>query len=165
MFHSVIHIPVYPSQVFTSQYVQFGHLQVSLTPSDTNQSASPLRHLPVTLIHSYIRNQYVTLCSFLQVSCHNGAIPLDSVARSHPNLPACHFPHCIFLQPFTKTPAERPLAGGEYVLVCIWHIHQLLHIQGRVQLEQLWQSSHKNAYWWVNSAFLENTFSWTTQDN
>lgn len=73
----------------------------------------------------------------MQVSCNNGTIPLDGVASSHPDLHSRHLPHCILLQPFTETPAEGPLAGGEHVLVRIWNIHQLLHIQGRVELEQV----------------------------
>lgn len=154
----------------------FTHLPVSLHHSDTHQSAcsTHICHIvcPIqTACHTQIlTTQYITLCSSLQVSCHNGAIPLDSMACSHPDLSACHLPYRILLQPLTSTPVEGPLAGGEHVLVCVWHIHQLLHIQGRAQLEQLWKSGHEDAYWWVivcipvkhSQTVLENSYGTVT---
>ena len=95
--------------------------------------------------------QFDLLFFLLQVSCHYGAIPLDSVASSHPHLLACHFSYRILLQPLTNTLTKGPLANREHVLVCVWNVHQLLHIQRGAQLEQFWQSSHEDAHWWVNS--------------
>ena len=106
---------------------------------------------PISMCTQTLCNQFDLLFFLLQVSCHYGAIPLDSVASSHPHLLACHFSYRILLQPLTNTLTKGPLANREHVLVCVWNVHQLLHIQRGAQLEQFWQSSHEDAHWWVNS--------------
>lgn len=115
------------------EFVSLSHLTVSFTHSLVSMSLSDTCRLVWPTQSPIIMCKVINLshCFFLQIPRHNGAIPLDSVASSHPHLLACHFSYRILLQPLTNTLTKGPLAGREHVLVCVWNVHQLLHIQRR----------------------------------